>query len=292
VELNQVRYFLTLCRELNFTRAAELCHVSQPALTKAIKNLEDELGGELLRRERGNTHLTELGQLVRPYLEQVAAATETAREQASSFKRAKKAPLKLGVMCTIGPQVMVGFLRAVRQRLPTVELAIVEYPGNMLIEAMMKGALEIALLGMPKLPARLNAVALYTERYGIAFAKGHRFERMNAVPSRELANESYVERISCEFEDHWKAMDLGWDMDVNVRFSSEREDWVQAMLAAGLGCAVMPEFLPRLSDVTLRLMCEPEVSRTVSLVTVAGRRFSPVTKAVVDLARNYAWAPC
>lgn len=292
MELTQVRYFLTLCRELNFTRAAELCHVSQPALTKAIKNLEDELGGELFRRERGNTHLTDLGQLIRPHLEQVAAASETAREQANSFKRAKKAPLKLGVMCTIGPQVMVGFLRAVRQRLPAIELSIVEHPGNNLIDALMKGGLEVALVGMPKLPPRLNAIPLYTERYGVAFAKGHRFERMNAVPMRELANENYVERISCEFEDHWKALDLGWDVDVNVRFRSEREDWVQAMLAAGLGCAVMPEFLPRLSDVTLRLLADPEVSRTVSLVTVSGRRFSPATKAVVDLARSHLWTTC
>ena len=289
MELNQIRYFLTLCRELNFTRAAELCHVSQPALTKAVKNLEEELGGELLRRERGNTHLTDLGRLMQPHLEQVLAATEMARAEAGSFRNAKKAPMKLGVMCTISPHVMVDFLRAIRARVPAVDLEIHELPGTALIETMMKGDLDMALVGMPKLPERLNGIPLYSERYGVAFAKGHRFEKMNAVPVRELTNENYVRRMLCEFNDHWRAMDAGREVDVNVRFSSEREDWVQAMLAAGMGCAVMPEFLPRLSGVVMRLLIEPEVERTISLVTVAGRRFSPVTNAVVQLAKAHRW---
>lgn len=289
MELHQIRYFLTLCRELNFTRAAELCHVSQPALTKAIKTLEAELGGALFRRERGNTHLTDLGNLVRPHLEQVLAGTEAAREHAQGFKAAKKAPLKLGVMCTISPHVIAGFLRAVREKLPMVEPTIVDRPGRALIEDMMKGKLDVALVGMPKLPARLHALPLYTERYGIAFAAGHRFERADVLAIDDLKDERYVERTLCEFEDHFNALGMS-DVPVNTVFRSEREDWVQAMLAAGFGCAVMPEFLPRLPGVILRLFAKPEITRTVSMVTVAGRTFTPATKAVVALARSYQWA--
>ena len=61
MEMHQVRYFLSLCAELNFTRAAERCNVAQPSLTRAIKQLEEELGGALFHRERANTHLSELG---------------------------------------------------------------------------------------------------------------------------------------------------------------------------------------------------------------------------------------
>ena len=71
VELYQIRYFLTLCETLNFARAAERCNVSQPSLTRAVQKLEQELGGLLIRRERRLTHLTELGELVRPMLEEV-----------------------------------------------------------------------------------------------------------------------------------------------------------------------------------------------------------------------------
>lgn len=288
MELHQVRYFLMLCRELNFTRAAELCHVSQPALTKAIKTLEDEFGGELFRRERGNTHLTDLGTLIKPHLEQVLSSAEAARDHATGFKTGTKAPLKLGVMCTISPHVIVDFLRAVRERLPAVEPTIIERPGQQLIDEMMKGDMDVALIGMPKLPDRLDAIPLYKERYGVAFAKGHRFENLNAVSLSALKDERYVQRMACEFDDHWDALGLD-DVSVTTVFRSEREDWVQAMLAAGFGCAVMPEFLPRLPGVVLRLLIEPEMSRTVSLVTVAGRQFSPATKAVVGLAKRFKW---
>jgi DNA-binding transcriptional LysR family regulator len=90
MEMHQVRYFLAVAEELNFTRAAECCNVSQPSLTRAIKILEEELGGPLFHRERANTHLFELGRMVRPYLAQVYEQAQTAKREAkdsSSLRR-------------------------------------------------------------------------------------------------------------------------------------------------------------------------------------------------------------
>ncbi len=66
MELHQIRYLLALSKSLNFTRAAEECNVSQPALSRAISQLEAELGGEMFRRERNLTHITDFGQSVSP----------------------------------------------------------------------------------------------------------------------------------------------------------------------------------------------------------------------------------
>ena len=79
MEMHQVRYFLAVADELNFTRAAERCNVAQPSLTRAIKLLEEELGGPLFHRERANTHLSELGRMVKPYLEQVYGQADAAK---------------------------------------------------------------------------------------------------------------------------------------------------------------------------------------------------------------------
>ena len=68
MEMHQVRYFLAVAQLFNFTRAAEECNVTQPSLTRAIKQLEDELGGDLFRRERPKAQLTELGQRMYPLL--------------------------------------------------------------------------------------------------------------------------------------------------------------------------------------------------------------------------------
>ena len=87
MDLTQIRYFLALAQTLNFTRAAEACRVTQPALTKSIQRLEEELGGPLLLRERALTQLTPLGRAMLPLLEQCFAAAERAKEHASGMKR-------------------------------------------------------------------------------------------------------------------------------------------------------------------------------------------------------------
>ncbi len=85
MKMHQVRYFLAVCEGFNFTRAAEACHVAQPSLTAAIKKLEAELGGELFRRERSRTHLTELGKLMKPHLETIYGASEAEKGDAGGF---------------------------------------------------------------------------------------------------------------------------------------------------------------------------------------------------------------
>jgi DNA-binding transcriptional LysR family regulator len=87
MELHQIRYFLTLCDELHFTRAAERCDVAQSSLTRAIQALENELGGMLFHRERANTRLTTLGRTVKPFLEQAYSHVEWAKRQAQDFPR-------------------------------------------------------------------------------------------------------------------------------------------------------------------------------------------------------------
>jgi len=80
MQMHHVRYFLALCHELNFTRSAKRCNVSQPSLTNAIKNLEIQLGGQLFYRNP--VRLTELGEVVRPYIQRIYRNTRRAREAA------------------------------------------------------------------------------------------------------------------------------------------------------------------------------------------------------------------
>ena len=72
MELQQIRYFLALKRTLNFSEAAKQCNVTQPALTRAVQRLEQNLGGELIHREGRLTHLSDLGKAVLPMLERTS----------------------------------------------------------------------------------------------------------------------------------------------------------------------------------------------------------------------------
>ena len=289
MEMHQIRYFLAVAETLNFTRAAEQCNVTQPSLTRAIQKLEEEVGGLLFSREHHNTHLTELGRLVLPHLESIYTTNSAVLAEAKQYRSMERAPLKLGVMCTITPTRLVGFFEQLRARVPMLDLQVRDMPAKPLVEALLAGELDVALVALPSFPERCTAKPLFTERYLIACPRGHRFESMNAVPYSELDGEDYLQRVHCEFRYHFEALNVPKRHKVNVRYHSEREDWVQAMIAAGMGCAVMPENLAMLPGVVTRAIIEPEVTRTIHLVTVAGRRFTPVEQVAIRMAQTYRW---
>ena len=118
MEMHQVRYFLAVARALNFTRAAEECHVAQPSLTRAIRQLEGELGGDLFRRERPQAQLTELGQRMLPLLKQCYDSALSARSLASAIKKGEVGSLRLALSRTIDPSLVTAPCRRARQAVP------------------------------------------------------------------------------------------------------------------------------------------------------------------------------
>jgi LysR family transcriptional regulator, hydrogen peroxide-inducible genes activator len=198
MELYQVKYFLALCETLNFTRAANNCNVSQPSLTRAIQNLEGEFGGPLFHRERQRTHLTELGRLMQPYFEQVSRQAEAAKSAAKSFAKLDDVTLKIGVMCTIGPNMLADFFGGFRDRYPGVEIDLFDAPGYALGEMLLKGNIEVALYGLPEgIDERFHSLPLFGERFVIAVCSKHRFATMGTVRCRDLDQERYVNRANC-----------------------------------------------------------------------------------------------
>src|SRR6185295_10883112 len=153
MELHQIRYFLALCEELNFTRAGERCNVAQSSLTRAIKALESELGGALFHRERANTHLSKLGQKVRPFLEQAYSHVEGARRQAQDFVRLQVMTLRLGLMCTIAPVHLLELIAAMRARHAAIALQVTDAPAETLQQRLLAGELDGAIYAHPTLAA-------------------------------------------------------------------------------------------------------------------------------------------
>lgn len=292
MEMHQIRYFLAVCDCLNFTRAAEMCNVTQPALTRAVQKLEEELGGLLFRRERKYTHMTDLGHLVRPQLEAILAQSEKARTTAKSFLQLKDAPLKLGVMCTIGPMRFIGFLSAFGRDHPGIEVSLMESVPDRLAQSLMEGELDVAMMTRPaEMHDRLDLHPIYEERFMIACAPGHRFEQMEAVPMAEIAGESYLTRANCEYIGYLDGIMQEHMIEVQDVYRSEREDWIQSMVLAGMGICFIPEFTPVIPGLVTRPIVEPEVTRAIHIVTVAGRRFSPAVAAFVKAVDKYRWPP-
>ena len=290
MEMQQVRYFVALADTLNFTRAAEKCNVSQPALTRAIQQLEHELGGPLFHRERGNTHLSELGRMMLPYLAGVDEQCKAAKEQAKAVKKLEKATLTIGTMCTIGPQLVSNLMIRFQAAHPDVEVRVIDAGAPQMIEMLEKGDLEVAIVGVPgELPDSLHQLPVFQERFVILLPPNHRLVAHDEVKAAELDKEPYVSRSNCEvFAPVRKELN---SRGVYLRqvFSSPRDDWVQGMIQAGLGLGFFPEFSVTYPDLVVRPLVDPTFYRTVYLATVRGRPHSPAVGAFVQEARRFPW---
>lgn len=291
MELHQVRYFLALSETLNFTRAAERCNVTQPSLTRAIHALEDEFGGPLIHRERANTHLTDLGQLVRPYLEHIYRESQEAKHRAREFTSLKASAFGLGIMCTIGPHRLVSLMQAFQDRHPGIDIEIKDANARSLQEMLDQGAVDVAIFALPGgIPERYHALPLYRERFVIAFAPGHRFEKLNAVRAKDLNGERYLNRANCEFNDHVAKIYDELGIELHRAYRSERDDWILNMALAGLGFSFIPEYSISVSGLITRPLIDPEFERLVQLVTVRGRPHSAAVGAFVREAKLYPWS--
>ncbi len=290
MEMHQVRYFMAVAEALNFTRAAEMCNVSQPSLTRAIQMLESEFGGPLFHRERGNTHLTELGRIMEPYLASVAAQTEAAKMHARSYGKLEMTPLKIGAMCTVGPAIIADLIIKFRMDHPGVEFVVSDCTAQALTDMLIGGDLNLALFGTPRaLDDRFHALELFEENFVVAVARGHRLAAKDTIRGEDLHGEAYVNRANCEFLDVARGQLKARGVATRQVFSSERDDWVQGMIKAGLGFGFFPEFCVTDPSLVTRPLVEPEFVRRIELVTVRGRPHSPAVGAFVAEARSFMW---
>jgi LysR family transcriptional regulator, hydrogen peroxide-inducible genes activator len=291
MEMHQVRYFLAVAQELNFSRAAEKSNVSQPSLSRAIQQLEGELGGPLFHRERHLTHLTDLGQMVLPHLETVYNAAVKAKRLSQDLSQLKRVPLKLGIMSTISPDEIVDLIAALKTRHEGLELRLCDANARDLRDRLLAGDLEAVIYALPgeEIDERAHVMPLFSEQMVIAVHQGHRLANERAFPVKELNGESYIHRMNCEFAGYADHILQEKGVTCTPTYWSERDDWTMAMVAAGLGFAFMPANAVKHPGVVALPVVEPEFWRKVNLVTVRGRPYSPGVGALVREAMRKRW---
>jgi LysR family transcriptional regulator, hydrogen peroxide-inducible genes activator len=290
MEMHQIRYFLAAAEDLNFTRAAERCNVAQPSMTRAIRLLEEELGGALFNRERANTHMTELGRVMKPHLEQMWQMGQATKGLADEILGLKKTTLRLGVMCTITPEVMVGVLKAMNINHPGIQIEILDDAAPQLVDRLLQGGLDAAIVCMEgKSDDRMHLQPVFKEQMKIVVSLTHRLAQQDEILIQDLNGERYLERLNCEVASRIGQLfdDQGFNDETVCR--SERDDWIVEMAAAGFGYACMPGSSVHHGGVVARPLANPEIWRKIHLVTVRGRPHSPAVGALVQEVMASEW---
>jgi len=291
MEMHQVRYFLAVARALNFTRAAEECHVAQPSLTRAIRQLEGELGGDLFRRERPHAQLTELGQRMLPLLKQCYDSALSARSLASAIKKGEVGSLRLALSRTIDPSLVTAHVVELGKLFQGLELKLLRGTGVEVLEYLKKGDVELGLAAqIGEEWDRLDSWPLFTEEFQLTVNSLHAFAKRPSVLLDDLKQERLMVRTYCETTAELLDLLRARKFDVTRFHEVSADGDLLALLEAGLGVALLPRSTQGPASLARIAVQDFELKRTIQLYGVAGRQRTAVASAMMKMLRAYDWS--
>jgi DNA-binding transcriptional LysR family regulator len=291
MEMHQIRYFLAVARTLNFTRAAEECHVSQPSLTRAIKLLEAELGGDLFRRERNLSHLTELGVRMQPLIQQCYDSALSAKSLATSIKSGSVAPMKLGLSRSFAIEPLIPLLSELIRAFKGIELNFLRGTASELSEALKKGDIELGIAGpLGEIWERLEAWPLFTTGFDVVVHEDNSLAERNTVSMEHLKGEKLLSRTYCEVLVPTQALlrDHGILSSINHHVASDHD--LLVLLQANVGVAIVPERFPAERPLKHVHVDGLDLKCPISVYGVAGRQRSAVAGTLLKLLRANDWS--
>jgi DNA-binding transcriptional LysR family regulator len=292
MELNQIRYFVVLAKELHFTRASERCNVSQPSLTKAIQKLEDELGGALFVRDRARTQLTELGHAMVPALSRAMHAATEARQQAAAFRRRVSSPLRVGLELSIPAAVLASVLGELQRQCAELELSICQADHHTISERMLAGELDAGLLlEGDGLCERLHRWPLFTEGFVIVCPPDHRLQSAAPVTIESLGQETLLllDNTACPIRRLVDATLARCQVKPRRQILLSSQEQILDMVAASVGVTVTGACVPPSGPVSRLPITLGVQQRSLVLATAAGRVLGPTPALFVKLMRARSW---
>jgi len=291
MEMHQVRYFLAVARVLNFTRAADECNVTQPSLTRAIKQLESELGGDLFRRERPAAQLTELGLRMHPLLKQCYDAATGARQLASSFKSGEVGALRIALTHSIDLSLLIPHLDHIKRLFNRLEFRFLRGNSREVGEFLKKGEAELGIAAeIGEQWDRLDAWPLFTEGFQFVVNNRHPLADREAVTFEDLRTQQLLSRTYCEHAEQLGASFRGHGIDVEHSHGISSERDLIELLEADIGVAIIPRSVSTPESLKRANVDGLDIRRTVHLYGVAGRERTAVASAVMRMLRGADWS--
>lgn len=296
MELRHLRYFVAVAEEQNITRAATRLHVSQPPLSRQIRDLEHEIGTPLFERTRRAVRLTPAGWalLEESYavLRQVDQAVRAARAAAGGGR----SELKLGYAPGPTQEFLRELLRRLRADAPDLRVQLHDLSTEEMMAGLRAGGLDAALAVQPR-PAALRGLRFEKLREDpliVAVAPDHRLARRHSVKLRELVNEPFVIFSRKEYPEHLEGMqEMLGGRSVRLRIAEECDSGMSlfAAIEAGQGVSILSSSLANTIGARLRLVpLRPEPPpNVIGLAYVAGVRHALVER-LVAVAREVAKA--
>ncbi|MEY4386098.1 MAG: hypothetical protein RLY20_1381 [Verrucomicrobiota bacterium] len=296
MELRHLRYFLAVAETENVSRAALKLHVSQPALSRQVRDLEDELGFNLLERSAKSVRLTEAGRIFLSEARAILQRTEEAVSKARAVATGENGELHVGYAPSPTARILPPTLRAFQAAMPKVRVRLHDLSTQEMLARLRDGKLELALIVKPA-AAMLRGIQftpLSTDNLRLATTPNHRLARKRVATIAEIAQEPLVVYSRSEYPDYHEILaQLFARAKVKPRIAEEHDGITSIIpsVEAGAGVALLPESAACLAGPRLKLtpISPAPPPATIGAAIIKGR-IHPVTEEFLKCATAAATA--
>ena len=241
MDVAQLKMFTAVAEEKSFTAAAERLHVSQSAVSRQLKLLEEELGTLLFHRGKRGASLTDSGQILLAAAHRIAQEIQDVSAQISETQTLQRGVLRIGGGMTVCLFILPKLLRKFRARYKDVDLHVTTGSTEAILRLLRSRDIEIALLTLPMVEPDLVVQKVLKEEMVVMTAPRHPLTRKRSVDPRAMARHplilfekgSNTRRVADEF---FREQQIA----VNVIMETENVDIIKSMVAAGLGVTIVP----------------------------------------------------
>ncbi|MGM7722316.1 LysR family transcriptional regulator [Metabacillus sp. Hm71] len=292
MEIRQIRYFMEVAMREHVTDAADALHVAQSSVSRQIFNLESELGVDLFIREGRRVKLTPIGKIFLERMQHAMNVIDDARREVEEYLDPEKGTIRIAYPISLAAHTMPTVIYAFRMRYPDAKFQLKQALYRDIIDGVIKGDFNLALIGpLPMEEKKIDRKILFTEHIVALLPIHHPLAKRSSIKLRELKDDPFV--LLPEgfvFRDIVvnACNELGFSP--HVAFEGDDIDALKGLVSAGLGVALMPEVtlveaIPR-STVKIPLT-EPNVTRTVGVITPIHRSLLPTEKLFYDFLNEF-----
>lgn len=288
MNVRDLKYLVALAQYRHFGKAAQACHVSQPALSIQIKKFEHTLGVQLLERTNKSVHLTEIGRTLAEHAQQILNQVDSFHELAQLAKDPYSGKLKLGIIPSVAPYLLPHILQKLTDKFPKLAFYLIEWPTEGLIQKLEQGEIDAAILPLPIQQKNLVISSLYEEEFLLAVPRSHAFYKRKTIVQYELENETLL------------LLDDGHCMSEPLRNLCQRVNAIEAnnfratsletlrhMVAIGVGMTLMPKLACHPEDLFSYIPFKnPKLTRSIGMIWRNGTAKKTLLQAIVKYTKT------
>ncbi|MCR8630975.1 LysR family transcriptional regulator [Paenibacillus radicis (ex Xue et al. 2023)] len=259
MEIRHLKYITEIMRHNSFTKAAEALHITQPTISKMIKNLENELNIEVFARDGKQIKLTNAGEAIVKHAGPILQLFDGMMTEINDLTYLHKGSIRIGLPPMAGSRFFPEVLKRFQEQYPGISIKMVEDGARKIEESLSDGTLDVGVVLGPVDEEMFDTFRLVEDRLKVIMHPAHKLAQRSQIELVDLAHERFI-LFSSDFALHDRIINecraIGYDP--HIVYESSQWDFIGEMVGADLGIAMLPDTICRVLD--------PDKLRAVSLV--------------------------